>query len=56
MGKERIGGDSSNQGQDLAASWERLAAASNNYSEQQPGGAEVNGDMQDGDETQGSKE
>ena len=55
MGKERIGGDSSNQGQDLAASWERLAAVSNNYGEQQPSGAEVNGDMQGGDETQGEQ-
>ncbi|QHU93271.1 hypothetical protein GWK77_03820 [Candidatus Saccharibacteria bacterium oral taxon 488] len=55
MGKERIGGDSSNQGQDLAASWERLAAASNNYGEQQPDEVEVRGDMQGGDETQGEQ-
>ena len=55
MGKDRIGGDSSNQGQDLAASWERLAAASNNYGEQQPDEVEVRGDMQGGDETQGEQ-
>ena len=54
MGKEGLGGNSGGQGpMDL---WERLAAVSNNYGEQQPDGAEVNGDMQDGDETQREQE
>lgn len=51
MGKERIGGDSSNQGQGLTGPWERLAAASNNYGEQQPSGVEGYSGAQD-DETQ----
>ena len=55
MGKERVGGDSSNQGQGLTGPWEGLAAALTNDGEQQPGGAEVNRDMQDGDETQGEQ-
>lgn len=35
--------------------WERLAAVSDNYSEQQSDEVEVRGDMQDGDETQGEQ-
>ena len=53
MNKEGLGGNSGDQGpMDL---WGRLAAVSNNYGEQRPSGAEVNGDMQDGDETQGEQ-
>lgn len=51
MGKERVGGDSGKQGQNLAASWEGLAVASTNDGEQQPGGVEGYGDAQD-DKTQ----
>lgn len=53
MGKETAGESNGNQGPMNV--WERLAAVSNNYGEQQPSGAEVNGDMQDGDETQGEQ-
>lgn len=53
MSIDRIGGN--NGDQDPMNLWERLAATSNNYGEQQPSGAEVNGDMQDGDETQGEQ-
>lgn len=56
MGKERVGGDSSNQGQGLTGPWEGLAAASNNYVEQQPDGAEVHEDAQGGDEAQREQE
>lgn len=49
MSKERISESNGNQGSmDL---WERLAAVSDNYSEQQPSGTEGYGDVQD-DETQ----
>lgn len=51
MGKERIGGDSSNQGQGLTGPWEGLAVASTNDGEQQPDGVEGYSDVQD-DETQ----
>ncbi len=53
MSIDRIDGNNGDQGpMDL---WGRLAAVSNNYGEQQPSGAEVNGDMQGGDETQGEQ-
>lgn len=50
MGKERVGGSNGNQGS--MDSWEGLAAVSNNYSEQQPDGAEVHEDAQGGDKAQ----
>ena len=53
MSIDRIDGNSGDQGS--MSPWERLAAASNNDGEQQPGGVEVNGDMQDGDEAQGEQ-
>ena len=53
MGKETAGRSNGNQGP--VNVWERLAAASNNYGEQQPDEVEVRGDMQDGDETQGEQ-
>lgn len=53
MGKERVGGSYGDQG--LTNSWEELTAVSTNDGEQQPSGVEVNGDMQDGDETQGEQ-
>ena len=53
MGKETAGRSNGNQGPMNV--WERLAAASNNYGEQQPDEVEVRGDMQGGDETQGEQ-
>lgn len=53
MGKETAGESNGNQGPMNV--WERLAAASDNYSEQQPDEVEVRGDMQGGDETQGEQ-
>lgn len=55
MGKERVGGDSGKQGQNLAASWEGLAAASTNDGEQQPDGVEAHEDIQGGNEMQGEQ-
>ena len=49
MSIDRIGGN--NGDQDPMSPWERLAAASDNYSEQQPSGVEGYSDAQD-DETQ----
>ena len=49
MSIDRI--DGNNGGQGPMSPWERLAAASNNYAEQQPSGAEGYSDIQD-DETQ----
>ena len=54
MGKERVGGSNGNQGS--MDSWEGLAAVSNNYSEQQPDGAEVHEDAQGGDKAQREQE
>lgn len=56
MGKERIGGDSSNQGQGLTGPWEGLAAASTNDGEQQPDEIEAHEDAQGGDEAQREQE
>jgi hypothetical protein len=53
MGKETAGESNGNQGP--MNLWERLAAVSDNYSEQQSDEVEVRGDMQDGDETQGEQ-
>lgn len=53
MSIDRIGENNGDQGP--MSPWGRSAAASNNYGEQQPSGVEVNGDMQDGDETQGEQ-
>ena len=55
MGKERVGGDSGKQGQNLAASWEGLAAASTNDGEQQPDEIEAHEDVQGGNEMQGEQ-
>lgn len=51
---ERVSGDSGNQGP--MNLWERLAVASDSYSEQQPDEVEVRRDMQGGDEAQREQE
>lgn len=55
MGKERAGGDSSNQGRGLTGLWEGLAAASTNDGEQQPDEIEAHEDVQGGDDMQGEQ-
>lgn len=53
MDKETAGGSNGNQGPMNV--WERLAAASNNYGEQQPDEIEAHEDAQGGDEMQGEQ-